>query len=59
MASELLSVVDWIIVFNVHLSWIHTPLTCKFAVPHTTFGEGDDTPLQYSWLENPNDGGAW
>ena len=23
------------------------------------FGEGDDTPLQYSRLENPMDGGAW
>ena len=24
-----------------------------------TFGECDGTPLQYSWLENPIDGGAW
>ena len=24
-----------------------------------TLGEGNDTPLQYSWLENPMDGGAW
>ena len=23
------------------------------------FGESDDTPLQYSCLENPMDGGAW
>ena len=23
------------------------------------FGEGDDTPLQHSCLENPMDGGAW
>ena len=23
------------------------------------FGEGDGTPLQYSCLENPIDGGAW
>ena len=22
-------------------------------------GEGNDTPLQYSCLENPMDGGAW
>jgi len=22
-------------------------------------GEGDGTPLQYSCLENPTDGGAW
>ena len=25
----------------------------------TMFGEGDGTPLQYSCLENPMDGGAW
>ena len=23
------------------------------------YGEGNDTPLQYSYLENPMDGGAW
>ena len=23
------------------------------------FGEGNGTPLQYSYLENPMDGGAW
>ena len=23
------------------------------------FGEGDGTPLQYSCLENPMEGGAW
>ena len=22
-------------------------------------GEGNGTPLQYSWLENPMDGGTW
>ena len=26
---------------------------------HTLVGEGDGTPLQYSCLENPMDGGAW
>ena len=25
----------------------------------TPFGEGNGTPLQYSCLENPMDGGAW
>ena len=25
----------------------------------TVFSEGNDTPLQYSCLENPMDGGAW
>ena len=24
-----------------------------------SIGEGDGTPLQYSCLENPRDGGAW
>ena len=24
-----------------------------------TYGEGNGTPLQYSCLENPMDGGAW
>ena len=24
-----------------------------------SFGEGNGTPLQYSCLENPMDGGAW
>ena len=24
-----------------------------------TLGEGDGTPLQYSCLENPRDGGTW
>ena len=30
-------------------------------LPHllTSFGEGNGTPLQYSCLENPMDGGAW
>ena len=23
------------------------------------YGEGNGTPLQYSYLENPMDGGAW
>ena len=27
--------------------------------PSTSFREGDGTPLQYSCLENPMDGGAW
>ena len=27
--------------------------------PRTDFGEGNGTPLQYSCLENPMDGGVW
>ena len=29
------------------------------GVYHVTHGEGNGTPLQYSCLENPMDGGAW
>ena len=29
------------------------------ATPSHRSGEGDGTPLQYSCLENPRDGGAW
>ena len=30
---------------------------CPFSIPFP--GEGNGTPLQYSCLENPMDGGAW
>ena len=39
-----------IISFNVELY--------KF-IPRPWYGEGNGTPLQYSCLENPMDGGAW
>ena len=28
-------------------------------IPRQAFGEGNGTPLQYSCLENPMNGGAW
>ena len=31
----------------------------KLHFPNQTGGEGSGTPLQYSCLENPMDGGAW
>ena len=31
----------------------------KWYGPNRSRGEGDGTPLQYSCLENPMDGGAW
>ena len=47
-------------------SWIRLKLlpTLACALYHLvnfmfTFGEGDGTPLQYSCLGNPMDGGAW
>ena len=30
-----------------------------FGLLVTSIGEGNGTPLQYSCLENPMDGGAW
>ena len=30
-----------------------------FDFPRVSHGEGNGTPLQYSCLENPMDGGAW
>ena len=30
-----------------------------FCLSHFHFGEGNGSPLQYSCLENPRDGGAW
>ena len=35
---------------------IHTYTFCRF---YSHIGEGNGTPLQYSCLENPMDGGAW
>ena len=34
-------------------------MTRNLAFTKEWGGEGDGTPLQYSWLENPMDGGAW
>ena len=34
-------------------------LVLKFCLLSTFGGEGNGTPLQYSCLENPMDGGAW
>ena len=30
-----------------------------YSLENNSFGEGDDTPLQYSCLQSPMDGGAW
>ena len=39
------------------ISFIHSILINLLLA--TLSGEGDGTPLQYSCLENPMDGGAW
>ena len=36
-----------------------TSLYLKYHITSSIFREGDGTPLQYSCLENPMDGGAW
>ena len=35
------------------------PLDNKYTYIYDNFGEGNGTPLQYSCLGNPMDGGAW
>ena len=44
-----------------YLRWHpHNGYYCKaLSRSRTLFGEGNGTPLQYSCLENPMDGGAW
>ena len=39
------------------LSWCS--LICNYSPLSQCIREGDGTPLQYSCLENPRDGGAW
>jgi len=34
-------------------------INIQFIQSSRVSGEGDGTPLQYSCLENPMDGGAW
>ena len=36
-----------------------SPLGKNTGVDNQSLGEGNGTPLQYSCLENPMDGGAW
>ena len=33
--------------------------TCAYVYVYGGFGEGNGTPLQYSCLKNPMEGGAW
>ena len=39
--------------------WVSELVTTILWAPRTICGEGDGTPLQYSCLANPMDGGAW
>ena len=47
-----LSVASFAIIFSHSEDYLFTLLI-------VSFGEGNGTPLQYSCLENPMDGGAW
>ena len=52
--SGLLSIFD-----NLSSLKAETMHTDIFAIHRRIFGEGNGTPLQYSCLENPMDGGSW
>ena len=40
-------------------TWVIYNFVIIYDSSYDIFGEGDGTPLQYSCLENPMDGGAW
>ena len=42
-----------------HSSHFEMPVLCDCMRVCPVVGEGNGTPLQYSCLENPMDGGAW
>ena len=44
-------------VFKGKLAYVYKSF--KIYIPNTSDGEGNGSPLQYSCLENPMDGGAW
>ena len=60
-----LSVALFAIIFSHSERCLFTLLIVSFIVKkllsliRSHFGEGNGTPLQYSCLENPRDGGAW
>ena len=53
-------IIQWIKdnLFN-NLCWENSSATCKRMKLEHFLREGDGTPLEYSCLENPMDGGAW
>ena len=48
-----------LILLNIFLSTLKTLFHSLLASVKKSDGEGNGTPLQYSCLENPMDGGAW
>ena len=61
LKSELSRVAEWVLGLN--FQSLLAKLGLMFHRPWCPvcdmFGEGNGTPLQYSCLENPMDGGAW
>ena len=51
------SLPGWLLYLHLHLLSVLLSSTQQSSV--TVSGEGNGTPLQYSCLENPMDGGAW
>ena len=53
--------VIYLCVLNWHLANLTIALTSSvsFLAAYLWIGEGNGTPLQYSCLENPMNGGAW
>ena len=46
--------------FNITVIQLYAPTrNAEEAETEWFYGEGNGTPLQYSCLENPRDGGAW
>ena len=46
---------SWLIILNIHYHCID----CRYRQSKKLVGKGNGTPLQYSCLENPMDGGTW
>ena len=48
-----------VIYFSIYKNVKHVPSFLICISVRTEYGEGNGTPLQYSCLKNPMDGGAW
>ena len=44
---------------EIEITKLNVHLDSSLEDTYHSIGEGDGTPLQYFWLENPMDGGAW